>query len=218
MKPVQIQQEFENTLMNFLKKCLYVSATLIIILMITAIFLLMFDFVCFYDNYYKINGITSDQSKKEKRNNIKNINDINICFNSSDSKSYESIIEQLNELFEKNYCYDTNDIKNFELNCQEYLSYNFSRTFNIKSNQIIQFQNYCLKNNTEYGYKNSSPCIVFIYLKKNKNKKLMFYKFPITIYVKNNYKKQIACNLFYNKNTNKTLLEKYNLHIVNGQC
>lgn len=202
MKPMQTQQKLEDKFNKIIRNFLCASLLLILTLIIASIISIIFNILWNY----------STQNTKEL-NHIKQINDIDVCFNSSNPKSYELIVKRLNESFEKNYCcYDNTDIDKFELECQEYMPYNFVNAFNINSNQLMKYREYCLReSNDGYGYKNSRPCIVFIYLKSHKK----IYMFPISIGIKNNFSKRIVCNLIYN---NKTHLEKYQVRITNGQC
>ena len=220
MKPLQTYQQKQE---NFTKKC--VCATIIttfIIFLITVSGVISFSFICIYDNKSKYREITSAVNET---NNIKKESYIHVCFNSSDSESYSFIIQQLNELFERDYCYDVNIINNFELKCKEMSFYKFLHEFTISSSQIIRYHNRCLKNlsHQHYGYKNSQPCVVFVYFNKNLHYRQMFYKFPILITIKPNFSKRIDCDLIYkeknNKINNKTeILTTFHLFIENGQC
>ena len=176
------------------------------ILINLAIASIIFDIICIYDNHYNILLIKRD-------NNNKNIS---ICFNSSDPISYKNNIQQLKALFSKNdYCYYFDA---FWLQCCEYLPFNFTFSFKIKSSQIRQYTTFCSSNNNnndDYGYKTSRPCLVLFYITQNKQIP-KYYKIPIRLAVKKGFYKALECQLF---SKNKQLsLDKYYIYIKNGKC
>ena len=204
MKSLQTQQqkEFEN----LTRYCIY-SILVIILLLITITLGTTFvlHIVCVYDSNSKYRNIILSNNQT---------NYMNICFNSSNPLSYNSQIRQLDQLFDKYYCYDVN--LNFELQCTEKSLYNFSHPFTITSSQLIKYHNYCLKNyDGDYGYRKSQPCIVFVYFNKHLDYKQSFYKFPISVSIKQNFRKWINCNLVYNNSQTLTLFQ---LTIKNGHC
>ena len=206
MKRKQSQTNLSLKFEKFTKIYIGFSMTLASILTICSIIVIVIDTECLLDNKEKYNKIVL--SKNDGVNNLKRINDIKICFNSSNPASYESLIQQLDELFEKNYCYK--NINNFEMKCNEtYHESRFHHNFSVNASQISDFQNYCLNN--KYGYRNSQPCIVFIYFFEGQ----VFYKFPISVSIKENFYKQIECSLIHRKN--ETLI-KYKVKISNGNC
>ena len=215
MKPLQTQQKLDAKLDLLAIKIFCVSITIITILLIATLGIVVFKIVCIYDNNNKNENIMSSQNYN-KTNNIKNIYFMDICFNNSDSKSYNSIIRQMDELFAKDYCYDVNTINNFELKCKEIIYNKTFHTFIINSSQIIKYHNYCLKNLNDYGYKISQPCIVFKYINKYLYQRQMFYKFPIILSVEQNFSKHVGCDLIY-KNNSKILIH-FQVYITNGQC
>ena len=218
MKPVPTSQQI---LEKKFEKCTNIFIRIILICIICLIILalcgLTFNLVCIFHNYNKFRSIIQAQGNNTI-NNIKNINNISICFNDSNPLSYKFLHQQLDEIFEKKpYCYSENIkyLNTFFLECCDYNSFNVSISFKVNSSQIIKFQKYCsTKNNDDYGYRISRPCIIFL---KQKNQSQTFYKIPIRIKVGHGDNRVIQCKLF-NIINNETLLEQYNLRIKNGQC
>lgn len=215
MKHLQTEQELDAKFDTCKKNFICVAIIIIITFLIASLCIIIFNIVCLNDNNYKNENIMSAQNYSEL-NNINNIYFMNICFNNSDSKSYSSIIRQMDELFEKDYCYSVDTINCFELKCKEIKYNKIFHTFVINSSQIIEYHKYCLKNHNDYGYKISRPCIIFKYLNKYLYKRQMFYKFPIILSVEQNFSKEVGCDLIYKKN-NKFLIH-FHVYITNGQC
>ena len=216
MKPISTnQQHLEKKFEKYINKFVCVSLVFIIGLLIPALGTIVFKVVCIFHDYNKFRSIIQAQGNNTI-NNIKNINNISICFNGSDPLSYKFLNQQLDELFEKIpscYAENINYLNAFFLECCDYLDFNVSISFKVNSSQIMKFQEYCSESKDDYGYKIAIPCIVFL---KRKIHSQIFYKIPIRISVKHGYNKTIQCNLF--NIYNQTLQEQYNLYIKNGQC
>ena len=212
MKSIQTQHQSKNELDHLIRKCIFIFVITIIILAITLV-INLHNTSCTRDNNSKYQHIISVQNDNET-NNIKNLNFMNICFDSLDSKSYSIITRQLDELFETHYCYDVNIIHNFKLKCKEKQTFNFYHNFMINSSQIIKYHNNC--SNDSYGYRKSHPCIVFIYFNKILHYNQMYYIFPIILSVERNFSKSVDCNLIYKNN--EKFLTNFHVNIKNGKC
>ena len=212
LKPNQTQQQLDTRIENCAKKYVCISIIFINSLLIATLGILAIHTFCVYENNYKRSYIINSSSDLNwnETNDMKNMNIMNICFNNSDENSYTSLIQQLDDFYINSFCYNTN-LDRFELACTERNVNGFLHNFIINSSQITEFEKYCLKNN--YGYKNSNPCIILIFLSNDIYKQLNIYKFPIKLSVQSNFSKYVECKLYY-KNIDE-ILAYYIIDITN---
>ena len=212
----QSRQELYYKFDVFTKICLFSSWIIILLCLFYILISNIINIVCLIDNNNKFNDIYTSQDDENKINNIKYFNNVKICFNSSDPETFQSIIQQMDKLYKTYPCYK--NIKNFHLACME-KTYNNNNSsdfyftkYNFSTDSILNFEKNCIKHRFDsYGYKNSNPCILIIYL----NEENIVYIFTISILnIKQNFSKHLNCKLFYKEDERM----EYNLNISNGNC